>query len=196
MACLILYHFLNRRQYRNDTRHADDFLIVAPGITIRDRLQVLSVDTSTRKRMDAMDYYRQRALVPPQHEGELDALNARIVITNYHAFEPRVLTGNKRSPFDGKLDLKTGKKKEQKEDFNLVLRRVMGKFKQGRRLLVLNDEAHHCYLPLAKGRDTEEEASETEKANFPSEGIARHGASRTAFGGRENSPMSSFTPNA
>ncbi len=70
---------------------------------------------------------RQRALVPQQFESELDALNARIVITNYHAFEPRVLSGNKRSPFDGKLDLKTGKKKEQKEDFNLVLRRVLGK---------------------------------------------------------------------
>lgn len=162
MACLILYHFLNRRQYRNDTRYADDFLVVAPGITIRDRLQVLSVDTSTHKRIDAMDYYRQRSLVPQQHETELEALNARIVITNYHAFEPRVLSGNKRSPFDGKLDLKTGKKKEQKEDFSLVLRRVLGKLKPGRRLLVLNDEAHHCYLPLAKGRDTEEEASETE----------------------------------
>jgi type III restriction enzyme len=162
MACLILYHFLNRRQYRNDTRYADDFLVVAPGITIRDRLQVLTVDTSTHRRADALDYYRQRALVPQQHEVELDALNARIVITNYHAFEPRVLGGNKRSPFDGKLDLKTGKKREQKEDFNLVLRRVLGKLKQGRRLLVLNDEAHHCYLPLAKGRDTEEEASETE----------------------------------
>jgi len=162
MACLILYHFLNRKQYRSDIHYADDFLIVAPGITIRDRLQVLSVDTSTHKRLDAMDYYRQRALVPPQHEGELDALNARIVITNYHAFEPRVLTGNKRSPFDGKLDFKTGKKKEQKEDFNLVLRRVLGKLRKGRRLLVLNDEAHHCYLPLAKGRNTEEEASETE----------------------------------
>ena len=29
-------------------------------------------------------------------------------------------------------------------------------------MLILNDEAHHCYLPKAKGRDTEEEASATE----------------------------------
>ena len=161
MACLILYHFLNRRQYRNDTRFADAFLVVAPGVTIRDRLQVLLVDTSTHKRLDALDYYRQRALVPSVYEDDLDALNARIVITNYHAFEPRVLSGNKRSPFDGKLD-PTGKKREAKEDFNLVLKRVLGKFKPARRLLILNDEAHHCYLPRAKGRDTEEEASATE----------------------------------
>lgn len=161
MACLILYHFLNRRQYRNEPRYADDFLVVAPGITIRDRLQVLFVDTSTHSRLDAMDYYRQRALVPPQYADELDALNARLVVTNYHAFEPRVLGGNKRSPFDGKLD-ETGKKREAKEEFSQVLKRVLGKFKPGRRLLIINDEAHHCYLPKAKGRDTEEEASATE----------------------------------
>jgi type III restriction enzyme len=163
MACLILYHFLNRRQYRNDIHYADDFLVVAPGITIRDRLQVLFVDTSTHKRFDAMDYYRQRALVPPQYADQLDSLNARLVVTNFHAFEPRVLSGNKKSPFDGKLDA-DGNKREAKEDFNRVIRRVLKKFKPGRRLLVLNDEAHHCYLPKVKGRDTEEEASATENA--------------------------------
>lgn len=161
MACLILYHFLNRRQYRSETRYADDFLIVAPGITIRDRLQVLRVDTSTHNRFDALDYYRQRALVPSQYAEELDALNAHLIITNFHAFEARVLSGNKKSPFDGKLDA-TGKKREAKEDPHLVLKRVLGKFKAGRRLLVLNDEAHHCYLPREKGRNTEEEASATE----------------------------------
>ena len=41
MACLILYHYFNRREYRNDTRFADYFLVVAPGITIKDRLSVL-----------------------------------------------------------------------------------------------------------------------------------------------------------
>ena len=161
MACLILYHFLNRRQYSGDTHYADDFLIVAPGITIRDRLQVLFVDTTTHNRFDAMDYYRQRALVPQQYSGELDALNARLIVTNYHGFEPRVLSGNKKSPFDGKLDA-NGKKREAKEDANLVNKRLLKKFKPGRRLLILNDEAHHCYLPRAKGRNTEEESSATE----------------------------------
>ena len=31
MACLICYHYFNRQEYRNDTRFADYFLIVAPG---------------------------------------------------------------------------------------------------------------------------------------------------------------------
>jgi type III restriction enzyme len=38
MAYLIFYHYLNRSQYRNAPRYCDYFLLVAPGITIRDRL--------------------------------------------------------------------------------------------------------------------------------------------------------------
>ena len=161
MACLLLYHYLNRSQYRNDPRYADYFLIVAPGITIRDRLSVLRVDTQAASDADAQDYYRQRKLVPPAYASLLDGLNARIVITNYHSFEPRLISGNKKSPLDGKLGA-DGRKVEAREDDTLMLKRVLGAFKPGRRLLVINDEAHHCYLPRAKGRDTEEEASATE----------------------------------
>ena len=42
------------------------------------------------------------------------------------------------------------------------MKRVLASFKPGRRLLVINDEAHHCYLPRAKGKDTDEEQSATE----------------------------------
>jgi type III restriction enzyme len=161
MACLVLYHYLNRSQYRNDPKYADYFLLVAPGITIRDRLSVLRVDTEAATELDAQDYYQQRKLVPPSYAGLLQGLNACIVITNYHAFEPRLISGNKKSPFDGKIGA-DGQKVEAREDEVLMLRRVLGTFKPGRRLLVLNDEAHHCYLPRAKGRDTEEEQSATE----------------------------------
>ncbi|MFQ5633535.1 MAG: DEAD/DEAH box helicase family protein [bacterium] len=104
MAALILYHFFNRQEYRNDTRFADNFLVVTPGITIKDRLGVLYVDTLNTDRHAIQDYYRVRYLVSRKFERQLLNLNARIVITNYHAFEPRALQGNKRSPFDGKID--------------------------------------------------------------------------------------------
>jgi type III restriction enzyme len=161
MACLLLYHYLNRSHYRSDPRYADYFLIVAPGITIRDRLSVLRVDTQAASDIEAQDYYRQRKLVPQSYAPLLDGLNARLVITNFHAFERRLIGGNKKSPLDGKLGA-DGRKTEAREDDALMLKRVLGAFKPGRRLLVLNDEAHHCYLPRAKGRDTEEEASATE----------------------------------
>ena len=160
MAALILYHYFNRQEYRNDTRFADYFLALAPGITIKDRLSVLYVNIGNRR--DSLpDYYHLRRLVPPKREATLEGLNARIRITNFHAFEPRTLQGNKRSPFDGKLDAK-GKKAEVKENFNQVIRRVLGKFKTGARLLALNDEGHHCYLPREKGKTSDEENSREE----------------------------------
>src|SRR5438477_1650593 len=43
MGALIAYHYFNRAEYRNGVRFADNFLLIAPGITIRDRLGVLRV---------------------------------------------------------------------------------------------------------------------------------------------------------
>jgi len=166
MACLICYHYFNRQEYRNDTRFADYFLIVAPGVTIKSRLGVLFVDTKNKNPKDIEDYYRVRGLIPPSMEHRLENLNARLVITNYHTFEPKILQGNKRSPFDGKVNLE-GKKidTDNKEDFSQVVKRTLGKFKLGSRLLVLNDEAHHCYLPKSKSKTTDnEEADENARA--------------------------------
>ena len=115
MACLIVYHYLNRCQYRNDPKYADHFLLVAPGLTIRDRLGVLRVDTAAQADRDAQNDYRQRTLVPPECASLLAGLNACIVITNYHAFEPRLIAGNKKSPLDGKLG-PAGQKVEARED--------------------------------------------------------------------------------
>src|SRR5690606_23534578 len=135
-------------------------------ITIKSRLGVLFVDTKNKNPKDIEDYYRVRGLIPPSMEHRLENLNARLVITNYHTFEPKILQGNKRSPFDGKENLE-GKKidTDNKEDFSQVVKRTLGKFKLGSRLLVLNDEAHHCYLPKSKSKTTDnEEADENARA--------------------------------
>jgi type III restriction enzyme len=76
-------------------------------------------------------------------------LNSRLIITNRHSFELRTLQGNKKSPFDGK---KGRDKKEATEDFNRLIKRELGKFKQGARILIINDEGHHCYLPKSNGK--------------------------------------------
>ncbi|WP_020602303.1 BPTD_3080 family restriction endonuclease [Spirosoma spitsbergense] len=174
MAALILYHYFNRQEYRADTRFSDYFLLVAPGITIRDRLNVLQVDTSTTDKYKANDYYRQRGLVPERYADLLDGLNARIIITNYHAFEPKTLQGNKRTPFDGKVtrqvvdgevkEVKNDSLGDNKEDFSQVLKRLFGSIKPGARVIIINDEAHHCYLPLEKGKKTDDGNTEEENA--------------------------------
>jgi type III restriction enzyme len=166
MACLICYHYFNRQEYKQDTRFADYFLVIVPSITIKSRLNVLFVDTNTKNRWDIQDYYRIRGLVPANKEHRLENLNARLIVINYHKFEPRALEGNKCSPFDGKVDLKGNKlNTNNKEDFHQVLKRTLGKFKFNSRILILNDEAHHCYLPKSQTRTTDhEEADENTRA--------------------------------
>src|SRR5450759_4755834 len=77
MAMLIAWHTLNKAAYPQDVRFSNTFLIVAPGITIRDRLRVLYPN-------DPQNYYRQRDVLPAQEMEELG--QAKIVITNFHAF--------------------------------------------------------------------------------------------------------------
>ncbi len=159
MGALIVYHFFNRREYHNDVRFADNFLILTPGITIRDRLAALRVDT--RSGVDAQDYYYTRMLVPSTWRDELQQLNSKLVIVNYQQLLARTLQGNKRSPFDGKVGA-DGRKAEAREDPSQVLKRVIGKFRVDSRLLVINDEAHHCYLPRYDKRTAEGENAKRE----------------------------------
>ncbi len=80
MAMLIAWHTLNKQANPQDTRFSDTFLIVTPGITIRDRLRVLMPN-------DPTNYYRERDIVPAQLQEQL--VQAKILITNYHAFQLR-----------------------------------------------------------------------------------------------------------
>jgi len=50
---------MNKLEYPQDARFSDAFLVVTPGITIRDRLRVLLPN-------DPQNYYRMRDLVPPE----------------------------------------------------------------------------------------------------------------------------------
>ena len=134
MAMLIAWHTLNKKATPQDARFSDAFLIVTPGITIRDRLQVLLPYTSE-------NYYKARDIVPPYQFDDL--LQAQILITNYHAF---ILREKQQAPKITKNILNpTGLPSvftEQPED---MVRRVCGPFAKKKNIVVLNDEAHHCY---------------------------------------------------
>src|SRR5690606_39221204 len=80
MAMLIAWQTLNAVRSANARRFSRGFLIVAPGITIKDRLRVLQPG-------DPDSYYASRNLVPHDLLPELN--RAKIVITNYHAFKLR-----------------------------------------------------------------------------------------------------------
>src|SRR6202042_3095237 len=80
MAMLIAWQTINAVRRSGSSRFTRGFLIVTPGLTIRDRLRVLQPN-------DPDSYYASRELVP---NDMLEDINrAKIVITNYHAFKLR-----------------------------------------------------------------------------------------------------------
>src|SRR5262249_9032806 len=77
MAMIIAWQAVNKARRPDSRKFSDAFLIVTPGITIRDRLRVLNPG-------DPSNSYEYFDLVPSDL---LDTVRrARIVITNYHAF--------------------------------------------------------------------------------------------------------------
>ena len=133
MAMLIAWHTLNKRANPQDARFSDTFLIVTPGITIRDRLRVLLPN-------DPDNYYRQRDIVPAQLRDQLG--QAKIIVTNYHAFQlrERVAAGKIT-----KSILADGPSSPFTETPGQMVRRVCREFRTKKNIVVMNDEAHHCY---------------------------------------------------
>jgi type III restriction enzyme len=158
MGMLIAWHTLNKASRPQDRRFGDAFLVVAPGITIKDRLRVLLPN-------DPDNVYRERDLVPPDR---MDALHrARLVITNYHAFQRRVTEQVK--PLAREV-LGYDQDNPFVESEALMVRRVLRDLGTNKRnVIVINDEAHHCYEPreAAKrpkmSRDERSEATERDK---------------------------------
>ena len=133
MAMLIAWHTLNKRANPHDARFSDTFLIVTPGITIRDRLRVLLPN-------DPHNYYRQRDIVPSQQQGQLGQAN--ILITNYHAFQLRERVGAGKIT---KSILADGQSSPFTETPGQMVRRVCRELGTKKNIIILNDEAHHCY---------------------------------------------------
>ncbi len=80
MAMLIAWNVLNKRESPQDVRFSDTFLVVTPGITIRDWLRVLLPS-------DPENYYRLHDIVPAELRENL--AQAKILVTNFHAFQLR-----------------------------------------------------------------------------------------------------------
>src|SRR5256886_8792182 len=145
MAMLIAWQAINAARRPNSKHFTRGFVVVAPGLTIKDRLRVLQPN-------DPDSYYASRELVPPDLLEEI--AKSKIVITNYHAFRLRErmeVSKGGRSLLQGR-----GKPLDTLETEGQMLQRVMPDLMGMKNILVLNDEAHHCYREKAK--DGEEEA--------------------------------------
>jgi type III restriction enzyme len=141
MAMLIAWHTLNKLANPQDARFSDTFLIVTPGITIRDRLRVLLPN-------DPQNYYRHWDILPAQEMEQLG--KAKIVIANFHSFllrekvaagklTKRMLGGERSGAFS--------------ETPDQMVRRVCRELGNKKNIIVLNDESHHCYRRKPDGQD-------------------------------------------
>jgi len=134
MAMLIAWQTVNAVRSQASKLYTRGFLIVSPGITIRDRLRVLQPN-------DPNSYFRSHELVPADMLGDIN--RAKIVITNYHAFQLReVLETNKigRGVLQGR-----GEPIRTLETEGQMVRRVAEELMGFKNIVVINDEAHHCY---------------------------------------------------
>lgn len=141
MAMVLAWQFLNRAAYPQDGRFARHALIMAPGITVRSRLEVLRPDAEG-------NYYELFQIVP----GPLMEMlrQGKVVIRNWQSLSwdtPEKL--RKRRSVD-----KRGAKSDE-----AYCREVLGELATSRELLVLNDEAHHAWrIPAEfKGRREDRE---------------------------------------
>lgn len=162
MAMLIAWQTLNKIANPQDERFSDAFLIVTPGITIRDRLRVLMPN-------DPENYYLFHDLVPNQLMGQLQRAN--IVITNFHAFS------RKETVKAGKLTKEILAQDGDSEGFletnDQMVRRVCRSLGNQKNIIVINDEAHHCYRHRAidaeeklKGDERKEAEKREEQARI------------------------------
>jgi type III restriction enzyme len=158
MAMIIAWQTINALRRPTSKKYTRGFLVVTPGLTIRDRLRVLQPN-------DPDSYYASLELVPNDMLSDLE--RARIVITNYHAFKLRErleLSKGGRSLLQGR-----GEELRMLETEGQMIQRVMPGLMGIKGIFVLNDEAHHCYREkLTKENEGDligDERKEAEKNN-------------------------------
>jgi len=135
MAMIIAWQTVNAVRSPASKYFTRGFLLCAPGLTIKDRLRVLQPN-------DPDSYYKDRELVPSEMLD--DMARAKIVITNYHAFKLRerieISKGGKQL-----LKGRTGDSLQTLENEGQMIQRVMADLMGMKNIMVINDEAHHCY---------------------------------------------------
>lgn len=127
MAMLIAWQVLNKITYPQNPNYSKNIFIVAPGLTVKSRLQVLNVSGEN-------NYYKQFNIVPTTLMEKLR--QGRVLIQNWHLLNWDT---------DEKLrKRKTVDKRGAKSD-EAYTRDILGEMANYTNILVINDEAHHAW---------------------------------------------------
>jgi len=145
MSMLIAYHILNKVTYPQDRRFSKNIFIIAPGLTVKSRLQVLIPAGQN-------NYYDEFNVVPP---ALLDKLRqGKVKIENWHSLA---------CDTEEKLAKKKSVDKRGAKSDEAYVREVLGDMANANNILVINDEAHHAWRvqpELKVKREFEEQKNE------------------------------------
>ncbi|MGE5558559.1 MAG: BPTD_3080 family restriction endonuclease [Bacillota bacterium] len=134
MCMLIAWQVLNKVTNARDTRYSKNVLVVAPGLTVRNRLAVLYPFVEE-------NYYEEFNIVP---SGLMDTLRqGKVKIINWHAFSWES---------DEKLAKKKTVDKRGAKSDEAYVREVLGDMAGAANLVVINDEAHHAWRIPAESK--------------------------------------------
>jgi type III restriction enzyme len=143
MAMLIAYNILNKVTYKQDTRFSKNILVVAPGLTVKSRLQVLYPT-------DENNYYQEFNVVPTTMMDKLR--QGQIKVVNWH-----MLAWDTQDKLDKKVEkgqLRSVDKRKQMEiSDSAYTRSVLGEMANASNILVINDEAHHAWRTAAESKE-------------------------------------------
>ena len=127
MSMVIAWHVLNKVAAPTDARFSKNVLMIAPGLTVRERLSVLVPDSEG-------NYYDEFRIVPDDLVPRLRQGRTRIV--NWHKLQWDT---------EEKLSTKKSVDKRGAKSDEAYVREVLGELAKAKNLIVLNDEAHHAW---------------------------------------------------
>ena len=134
MAMLIAWQAINRMTYNKDGRFSQHIFIVAPNLTVRERLSVLNP-------ANTKNYYDEFDVVPLSLKEKLR--QAKVLIRNWHALNWET---------EEKIEKKKGVDKRGAKSDEAYTRAVLGDMANARNLIVINDEAHHAWRVSAESK--------------------------------------------
>ena len=158
MAMAIVWQVLNKVIYPTDKRFSKNIFIVAPNITVKDRLSAL--DPSSRN-----NYYKEYKIIPNNWSDKFR--QGKIHIKNWHQLQWDT---------EEKIEKRKGADKRGPKSDLAYVREVLGELSRSRNILVLNDETHHAWrhYPDSKIKKTEDTTKrDIEKATKWIEGLDR-----------------------
>jgi type III restriction enzyme len=125
MGMIIAWQALNSLVYPHRREFSKAVLVMTPGLTVKERLQVLRPE-------HGQNIYDAFEMIPPAYRERLDAANLGLVIENWHTLMPR------------KPPERSVKKLGPESDEGCT-RRVLGGLAHLKDWIVINAEAHHAY---------------------------------------------------